>query len=289
MYIKNLIQPKSNIYCESINIGINLGENGFKEDLSDLRSYLDLATDSGVNYIEIQPFRCSMMKKDGTIVKEKLNKISNLLSSYNFKKTIHGPIINDHSKNDEKIIKNVLENNLKFCEYFDSNMLVIHPGFIWQLKEPDAFLDSYLDKAEESKVSIGLENNWDEYELSNVVDNLLNLIKKLKENHKNVGMTLDFAHMFISSKKYNYDLFKSIEKSLPYAIHTHIHDNLGETDKNSSNKIDLHLPIGHGKVPFEKIFKLIKNRYSGVYMMEVKPYYKQHLKEAVKTLNRHIL
>ncbi|GAB4115415.1 MAG: TIM barrel protein [Candidatus Caldatribacteriota bacterium] len=128
------------------------------------------------------------------------------------------------------------------------------------------------------------------YNYSSKIEELVEQIKKI--NHKNVGIALDFGHAFLASRYYHFSFLDSIKLALPYLKHIHIHDCFGKPkitqDDVDINLIqfgigDLHMPIGWGEIPYEKVFPLIKS-YKGILCLELKPRYKRFFHYSLQVL-----
>jgi len=152
-------------------------------------------------------------------------------------------------------------------------------------------------------VTIVMENGCpeleeDSLEISkyNYGTNIEDLVKQVKEiDQENVGITLDFGHAYLASKYYRFNFLDSIKLALPHIKHLHIHDCFGKSkifpENRDINLIqfgigDMHMPVGWGEIPYDKIFRLLKN-YNGVLCLELKPRYKKFYKyslERVKEL-----
>jgi len=131
------------------------------------------------------------------------------------------------------------------------------------------------------------------YNYGTNIEELVQQVKKI--DRENVGITLDFGHAYLASKYYRFKFLNSIKLALPYIKHVHIHDCFGKPkvsyEEQDINLIqfgigDLHMPIGWGEIPYNKIFRILKN-YNGVLCLELKPRYKKFYKyslEMVKEL-----
>jgi sugar phosphate isomerase/epimerase len=131
------------------------------------------------------------------------------------------------------------------------------------------------------------------YKYGTKIEELVDQVKEIDRD--NVGITLDFGHAYLASKYYRFKFLDSIKLALPYIKHVHIHDCFGKPkvsyEEQDINLIqfgigDLHMPVGWGKIPYDKIFRMLKN-YNGVLCLELKPRYKKFYKyslERVKEL-----
>jgi len=131
------------------------------------------------------------------------------------------------------------------------------------------------------------------YKYGTKIEELVDQVKEIDRD--NLGITLDFGHAYLASKYYHFKFLDSIKLALPYIKHVHIHDCFGKPklsyEEQDINLIqfgigDLHMPVGWGEIPYDKIFRLLKN-YNGVLCLELKPRYKRFYKyslERVKEL-----
>ncbi|TFG93278.1 MAG: sugar phosphate isomerase/epimerase [Candidatus Atribacteria bacterium] len=131
------------------------------------------------------------------------------------------------------------------------------------------------------------------YKYGTKIEELVDQVKKIDRD--NAGITLDFGHAYLASKYYRFKFLDSIKLALPYIKHLHIHDCFGKSqqsyEEQDINLIqfgigDMHMPVGWGEIPYDKIFHLLKN-YGGVICLELKPRYKKFYKyslERVKEL-----
>lgn len=138
------------------------------------------------------------------------------------------------------------------------------------------------------------------YNYGTKIEELVEQVKKI--DRENVGITFDFGHAFLASKYYHFNFLNSVKLALPYIKHVHIHDCFGKPkvsyEEQDINLIqfgigDLHMPVGWGTIPYNKIFRILKN-YQGVLNLELKPRYKkfykyslQKLEELVKSTNNN--
>ncbi|MEA3485153.1 MAG: sugar phosphate isomerase/epimerase family protein, partial [Candidatus Aerophobetes bacterium] len=135
--------------------------------------------------------------------------------------------------------------------------------------------------------------------VENGASSIKELVIMVREvNRENVGITYDFGHAFLyySCHGGEKEFLTSIKEALPYLKHIHIHDNFGRanvTFQGTSyiNQLpfgegDLHMPLGMGKIPYEKVVPLIKD-YDGVAMMEILPRYRLLYGEALKRLYKY--
>ena len=131
------------------------------------------------------------------------------------------------------------------------------------------------------------------YKYGTKIEELVDQVKEIDRD--NLGITLDFGHAYLTSKYYHFKFLDSIKLALPYIKHLHIHDCFGKAQQSYEERDidliqfgigDMHMPVGWGEIPYQKIFPLLKD-YNGVLCLELKPRYKKFYKyslERVKEL-----
>src|SRR5438270_895860 len=105
------------------------------------------------------------------------------------------------------------------------------------------------------------------------VDPVIDCVRRI--NRPNVVMTLDVGHAYLASVYFRFDVFEAIRSALPFVRHVHVNDNFGRydplrlenftlyrtqtpADTYPLGKGDLHLPVGWGTIPLEKVFGLLR-------------------------------
>ncbi|GAA4345233.1 sugar phosphate isomerase/epimerase family protein [Microbacterium rhizosphaerae] len=133
------------------------------------------------------------------------------------------------------------------------------------------------ERAARSGVDIGVENNaWTDpsaitYGLrpADIVDH----VRQIELD--NVGITLDFGHLHLTSEAYGWDFADECRTVLPYLKHVHAHDNFAVLEQTGIYNRDfplglgdLHLPMGWGSIAWPEILPLFAD-YDGIWMMEI--------------------
>jgi len=159
---------------------------------------------------------------------------------------------------------------LAFCREVGGRVLVIH--FEQQSPDPEdeaAFADAVRRLSDEAgDVLLAIENIEVE-RLGPVIE----CIRRI--DRPNVVMTLDVGHAFLAATHFEFDFLDAIRAALPYVRHVHVNDNFGRYDplrlENFTlyrtqtpadtfplGKGDLHLPVGWGTIPLERVFGLLR-------------------------------
>lgn len=176
----------------------------------------------------------------------------------------HGPREGD--PNDIKTLETVyfprLLEVLSIMPELDMRLLTVHlwidPRYVHKqtITYKIGFLDRLVEKAQGSGLSVCIEN------LSEQACDLAEAFACVPQ----LNLTLDLGHAELLSNENT--SFGFIEKFPERIRHIHLHDNLG----GSSAGDDLHLPLGEGKIDFEKIFKkLYEANYQGTMTLELRP------------------
>ncbi|MHA1988954.1 MAG: sugar phosphate isomerase/epimerase family protein [Promethearchaeota archaeon] len=112
--------------------------------------------------------------------------------------------------------------------------------------------------------------------LENTEEDLMTL-KKVFDEIPQINFCLDIGHAnLLPDEKYAINLINSFGNLLK---HIHIHDNIG----GDSEKDDLHLSIGDGKINFKPIFERLKEiKYSGNITIELYNIDKESRKRSIK-------
>lgn len=227
--------------------------------------------------------------------------------------------------------KDVFVAFLDFCEAIGAKFMVYHSGLIAleqvafglsslpddealeQAREQEVTaLRELMPLAAERRVVVGIENRDPHpWEVATLMQaglppeqlikyhagmNIPDLIRQVEAvNHQNLGLTLDFAHLFLAANYCGFDYLEAIRQAAPYVRHLHGNDNfgrLGGVFDSLSECIpygdgDLHLPPGWGAIPHIEALAQLPN-YTGLYILELRPRFYEDFPEALETIRRMI-
>jgi len=186
-------------------------------------------------------------------------KIMNILSSYKLEIMAHAPCFvytADFYESIRKASQKEILDSLDLVHDFGIKKVVIHPSYIHGLGK-------HLDeKGKEEVKKIGYEFLSKLYEKANGLDIILCLenmmpegrwlfdpeeFKPILKDFKKMKLTLDIGHANITGKNISLRFIELFGKRIG---HIHISDNFGLRDN--------HLPLGCGRIHFEKIFSALK-------------------------------
>ncbi len=118
------------------------------------------------------------------------------------------------------------------------------------------FLKKLTEKAADNGITVCLEN------LSENFHQLKDILAAVPA----LNLTLDLGHAELLSNENT--SFGFLDNCLDRIKHIHLHDNLGGTTPED----DLHLPVGEGKIDFNRIFQKIRSvHYTGTMTLELEP------------------
>lgn len=290
-------------------IGINGNPSMWNGDLNLFESSLAFFESIGFTHIEIPPHGLDVII-GGRINRGRLERIKKITQKFNLKYTVHAPdFLNLMDPVNPELHRLVFNASLEFTSEIGGKLLVYHAGrvpveytksesLIEELKAIEReSLKEFSNLASKSDILIGIENsNVDSdiafgktYTYGTFIDKLVDQVSKIAR--PNVGITLDFGHAKVSSTYFGFDYFSSIELAFPYINSLHVYDSFGrpnDIDRNLPYMFqviyglnDLHLPLGWGELPLEKIFSNLK--ISQAFMtLEINPRYKDEYVESLR-------
>jgi len=245
------------------------------------------------------------------IIKDELKLLNKFTHKSNLKFSIHGSMsvnLLDEDYLEEHL--QVLEKEIQVCSDLNINILVTHFGHTSvatsqnQKKYNDLIniqKQKYFEMAEIAKahgVKLCIENifPYTNLHFTALPSEVSESIREI--NHPNARTTIDFSHAYINCNLRNKDLIPEIETMIPYTEHLHVHDSFGKF-KNMYTYIfaeditygqgDIHLPLGWGDIPFDKIFSsgaFNKNIFFNFELSQrYKKYYSLNIEKAKKLIS----
>lgn len=169
--------------------------------------------------------------------------------------TLHGPFLDITVHSSDRLIQKVSDRRLREAGEISVELgvkaMIVHTNFIPNFYQK-AYRDGWADRNEEyfrkfledfPSLWIYMENMFDEEP-----DCLTELAGRMRGER--FAVCLDLAHAHISGTP----LQDWLSACNPYVAHYHINDNFG--------KIDEHLPVGDGSVPWDEVLPLMKKEAS---------------------------
>lgn len=183
--------------------------------------------------------------------------------------TVHCPImdINVTSPNQgirEESLRQTLA-SVDLCDALGAELLVVHPGALFSLKDSDRFwdlqfqaLETIIGHAEKRGVWIAFEN-MDSHAKLEVVKYAEDIKRALAAfAYDGLGVTYDTTHLITTQA--NLDFVAAMDN----IIHVHLSDAVVEPD----GRVRTHLPLGEGVLDVEAILRALLPRYDGILSLE---------------------
>lgn len=168
---------------------------------------------------------------------------------------------------------------LRFAREVGARVLVIHfERRSRDRKDEAAFTEAILRLADEAgDVLLGIENIE--------VERVEPVVDRVRKIHRpNVMMTLDVGHAVLAAAHFKFDLLEAVRAARPVVGHVHVNDNFGRydplrlenfrlyrtqtpADTFPLGKGDLHLPVGWGTIPLDRVFEALRG-YRGAVIHE---------------------
>ncbi|KAF2957760.1 hypothetical protein AS159_04930 [Thermotoga sp. Ku-13t] len=256
-------------------VGINIDTRRLSGSHEILRTELEKFQRFGFDYAEIPPAGLDVIL-DGKIVSKRLDPILQILKSCSLKFTVHGPDPVNLSSNREEDFSIVLA-TIDFASFVGAESVVYHCGWLGEDREKKdreiENLKKLCDKLEKMRVILVVENT------RQTIEQTLEIVQAV--NHPNVRLLIDVGHLFLRLRGNEKEFLRQISLGLPHAFELHVHDNFGKPEEDYEPMMasslfaylygvgDLHLPIGYGRIPFEELFKLVREEFDGIVVLEI--------------------
>jgi sugar phosphate isomerase/epimerase len=299
-----------------LKIGVKIDEVRIDGDLKKLRGDLSHYKEIGMKATEIPVHGLDAIKM-GRLEKKQVERIIGILKDFDFQYSVHCPNpLNLMDRGNPELHISVFKATMEFASEIDSKIVVYHPG---RYVPEEAFpVNGRVNISEDEKRRLldfeaaTIQNISSEFpEITICMENArpylfhspycyAERIEPLKEqvlkiNKDNVRINLDFGHLYMASKFYGIDPVTTASEIKDLIAHTHIHDNFGNAvyyhEKQQTHQIpfgkgDSHMPVGWGEIPIKEILSTFVDSYGGMFMMELRSRYFEHIKESSENLDK---
>ncbi len=273
------------------------------ENLDNLPEQLNRFKDLGIDSVEIPIYEIDIIVGKKIITSE-LTKLKSIINKYDFDYTVHGELsvnlmdekyFNDH--------KEVLTKDIEVSGEIGATHLITHFGYTTKnnfenqlkyqdlLKKQNECYEELATLAEKNNVTLAIEclfpfenNNY--APLPSEIANNLNKI-----NNNRIKACLDISHAYINCSYQNTHFINEIKEMAPLSEHVHMHDSFGilqemrtyiQQEAVSYGLGDIHLPLGWGSIPFEKVFKEIRLPQNTNLNFELLPKHHAYFEESIR-------
>lgn len=265
-------------------IGLNIDSKRIDGDLELLQRDLALIERQSFDVAEI-PVNGIDAIVNGVLRESQVERIKEILDRFDLEYTVHAPNnLNLRNFRYPEIQRKVFEACIQFAARIGAGKLVYHQGRLIRSGEEIEGQSITEEEAREIEIEELIElGKLAESEgvlicVENIHSSITHLVRLVRDvGLKSVGITYDFAHSFINSKRIGYDFIKSIHLARPLIYHAHINDNFGKGEAEVRVPYiegmpmgigDLHLPIGWGAIPYEEVLRAMEG-YNGIYVIEL--------------------
>jgi len=253
--------------------------------------------------------------KNGRLDRGRVKMLNEILKDFDFAYSVHSPNpLNLMDRENPELHISVLRATLEFASEIGSRIIVYHPGRY--IPEETFPVNGKRDIPEDEKKSLLdfealkiAEISLEFPEITICMENArpylfhspycyaerIDLLKEqvLRINRDNVKINLDFGHLYMASRFYNFDPASAVSEIKDLIAHTHIHDNFGNAvyyhEKQQTHQIpfgkgDSHMPVGWGEIPIKELLSSFVASYEGMFMMELRSRYFEHIRESKENL-----
>jgi len=253
--------------------------------------------------------------KNGRLDRGRVKMLNEILKDFDFAYSVHSPNpLNLMDRENPELHISVLRATLEFASEIGSRIIVYHPGRY--IPEETFPVNGKRDIPEDEKKSLLdfealkiAEISLEFPEITICMENArpylfhspycyaerIDLLKEqvLRINRDNVKINLDFGHLYMASRFYNFDPASAVSEIKDLIAHTHIHDNFGNAvyyhEKQQTHQIpfgkgDSHMPVGWGEIPIKELLSSFVASYEGMFMMELRSRYFEHIRESKEYL-----
>lgn len=255
--------------------GTGISAHKRANDLSDLGAELDMIEGLGVEAIELPTFDMDIVV-GGRIRRPQLDALKRACAGRAVIYSVHGPLAINFMDDAWRLPRHleVLEASLEVAAEVGAEHYVIHSGLV-RTQQGAGVQAAYgrqrewLAKGGEIARQHGLilcvETLFAGFEGAEQASSPSRLAAELQAiGHPNVMATLDFSHAYL---KLDFDgrrdeFVEEVKALAPYARHLHVHDSFGRQDdiwmytegeRLAYGHGDLHLPVGWGDMPWERL------------------------------------
>ena len=278
-------------------------------NISALIDQIKMCKEAGVDSLEISIYETDVIcgKK---INQPELKILKDTLLNQSIDYTVHGELsVNLLDQEHFDSHKEVLKRDVEVSGEINATHLVTHFGQTTnKIYENKELYLSHLKRQQECYAEIG--EYAKDYNVTLAIENLFpfkldyyaplpsEIAKQLNEiNHPNVKCCLDISHGYINCTFRNAHFIDEIQAMSSLSEHIHMHDSFGIIERIRTNisaedtsygQGDLHLPLGWGDIPFEKIFTEVKFPDKLNLNFELPERYLKYFKENIKEAKRLI-
>lgn len=255
--------------------GIGISAHKRAHDLSDLGDELDMIELLGVDAIELPTYDMDLVV-GGRVRRPQLRALSRACAGRDVAYSVHGPLAINFMDDEWRLPRHfeVLQASMEVAAEIGAENYVLHSG-LSPARQASAVEDAFRrqrewlaragDVARGHGLVLCVETMFGGFRGEEHATSPSRLAAELAAiGHEHVMATIDFSHSYL---KLDYDgrredLVAEIARLAPFARHLHVHDSFGlqddiwmytEGERLAFGHGDLHLPVGWGDIPWERL------------------------------------
>ncbi|MGL4287830.1 MAG: sugar phosphate isomerase/epimerase family protein [Phreatobacter sp.] len=253
-------------------LGVGLSIDVKDPNFKDIGAAIDDARQLGVNFVELPLHKLDIVV-GAKILRDRLADLKERLNNRGVAYTLHGHL-GINLMEDQHVIglhKDVLKANLEIAQALGAVHLIIHSGFC--RPQQGSAVELAYDRQREILAALGAEA-----EAADVVVCVENIFtydfgrhtalpsrlaaELVLIDHPFIQATFDFSHGYQHCGQVGVDFVTEAKALTPFSKHLHLHDSFGrpkdfwtysQTEDLAFGAGDLHLPIGWGSIPWDRI------------------------------------
>jgi len=296
--------------------------------LGELEQHLAYYHGLGYRLVELDPTPYALIV-DGELRRPQLENLLAVLGNFDLRYSLHGlERANLAYDPRHELCRRIMVAQIEICRALGASTLVYHSGLqaldgerygvrgslltdeelaAGTRREVEAFR-ALAPVAADAGVTIGIENGdphlWEYNVLARFGrprSELLKhspwlhvrpIVRQLEAiDHPNVGMTLDFGHLYIAACDVGFDYLEAVGEAASWVRHLHVNDNFGRIDQGFDSESerwafgesDVHLPPGWGRIPYRESLARLAD-YRGDVILEIKPGFWDYLGDALEAM-----
>ena len=288
--------------------GTGISAHKRANDLSDFAEELDMIEDLGVEAIELPTYDMDIVV-GGKIRAPQMEALRRACAGRGVAWSVHGPLAINFMDEAWRLPRHmeVLKASLEVAAEVGAEHYVLHAGIVPQ-QQAGGVEAAYLrqrewlskagDVAAQHELILCVETLFAGYEGKGLTPTASRLARELAAiGHSHVLATLDFSHTWL---RLDYegrrdDFLDEVKAIAPWARHLHVHDSFGRQDDiwmfTDGERVayghgDLHLPVGWGEIPWERIVAECEFPEGALFNIELKERYWYAAQETVDATQR---
>ncbi|WP_299440135.1 sugar phosphate isomerase/epimerase [uncultured Rhodospira sp.] len=270
-------------------------------DPREVTESLDLLESLGADHVEINPALAGLIA-NGRVCDARLQRLADAFVGRTLGVTIHAPLgLNFMDDVHADLHQAVGGASIDICAALGAHCMVVHPGWVdgrRLLVERDRLMAMERDglralaaRAAETDVILALENMPVIPELLSgaLLNHGIDCVSVRDQvravDHPNLAATIDFSHACVSSPHLGVDPVEQVRALAPVTRHLHLHDSFGRVptlprpgdgEELAYGMGDLHLPLGEGSLPWERLLTGLPLPAGTSLTLEIAPSFATH-------------